>query len=58
MYSVKTKKGWVELSAVYQNKDTGEILTEEKMRKQWAEEHNGDNPTNVLQIEKQYRRIS
>ena len=39
------------------NCDTGEALTEEEARIQWRDEYDGDEPTNILTFEKQYKKL-
>lgn len=39
------------------NRDTGEALTEEEARTQWREEYDGDDPTNILTFEEQYKKL-
>ena len=39
------------------NQDTGEALTEEEARIQWREEYDGDEPTNILTFEEQYKKL-
>ena len=42
---------------MYQNRDTGELLTREEMLKQWREDYDGDDPTNPLHYSEQYDEI-
>ena len=39
------------------NCDTGEALTEEEARIQWRDEYDGDEPTNILTFEEQYKKL-
>ena len=43
---------------LYQNKDTGELLSYEEMLKQWAEEYDGDDPSNGLGWAEQYEELT
>lgn len=45
------------MQILYVNRDTGEVLTYGAMRRQWAEEYDGDDPTNGLSREEQYEVI-
>lgn len=38
--------------------DPGAILTEDEARKQWAEEYDGEDPTNLLHFYDQYKRVT
>jgi len=43
----------------YRNIDNpGAILTEDEARKQWAEEYDGEDPTNLLHFYDQYERVT
>lgn len=41
----------------YMNLSTGEVMTERAMRKQFRDDHDGDDPTNSLTWEEYYKRI-
>lgn len=41
----------------YLNRDTQELLTEAAAKKQWRDEYDGDDPTNLLRFEEQYALI-
>lgn len=42
---------------LYENRDTGELLTYKEMRQHWATEYDGDDPTNALDWREQYREV-
>lgn len=41
----------------YMNLETGEVMTERAMRKQFRDDYDGDDPTNSLTWEEYYKRI-
>lgn len=41
----------------YMNRDTGELLTLREAMKQWRDEYDGDDETNVLTFLDQYQPI-
>lgn len=41
----------------YQNRETGEVLTEPEARKQWAEEYDGGDDTNPVPFEEYYKEL-
>lgn len=41
----------------YVNKDTGELLDELQMRKQWRDVYDGDDPLNILTYHDQYEEV-
>ena len=53
---LKTLQG-IDTAPRYQNKDTGEVLTFSEMLRQWAEEYDGDDPTNCLGWAEQYEEL-
>ncbi len=38
----------------YQNRETGEVLTEQEARKQWTEEYDGGDDTNPVPFDEYY----
>jgi len=43
---------------LYQNRETGEILTEKAMKEQFRDDYDGGDPTNPLSIEEYYEEIN
>ncbi len=41
----------------YMNIDTGELLTKSEAIKQWKEEYDGEDDTNILDMEEQYIKV-
>jgi hypothetical protein len=39
------------------NIDTGELLTKSEAIKQWKEEYDGEDDTNILDMEEQYIKV-
>ncbi len=42
---------------LYQNNETGEVLTREEMLAQFAEEYDGDDPTNGMDASEYYTEV-
>lgn len=41
----------------YVNRDTGELLDECQMKRQWEDLYDGNDPLNILHIEDQYEEV-
>ena len=41
----------------YRNKDGGDVLTEDEARKQWRDDYDGGDPTNLLSFYDQYEEV-